>query len=234
MVNVNLNNKTFTCPFCGHDQAFSNNCLAEDSVSEYFYEKNTAKYRGCRFKIYTLTCSNFDCNRNTVVAINFDKKYQIDLIPRVVCNTYPDYIPEQIRNDYIEANLILQNSPKAAATLLRRCLQGMIHDYWNIHEKNLNAEITELKNRIPLSQWNAIDGLRKVGNIGAHMEKDIGLIIDVDPEEAEALLKLIELLIEKWYIARHDEESLFEEITRISEKKESERKADASGNQTTN
>jgi len=33
--------------------------------------------------------------------------------------------------------------------------------------------------------WEAIDAVRKLGNIGAHMEKDINVIVDVDPEEAE-------------------------------------------------
>lgn len=137
----------------------------------------------------------------------------------------PDYIPNAICNDYMEAVSIVDLSPKAAATLARRCLQGMIHDFWGIKEKNLNAEITALRGKIPAAQWSAIDALRKVGNIGAHMEKDIGLIIDVDADEAKALIKLIELLIDKWYIARHDEQMLFAEIEAISKQKEGERKS---------
>ncbi|MEO2798510.1 DUF4145 domain-containing protein, partial [Flavonifractor plautii] len=122
------------------------------------------------------------------------------------------------------ANMILEASPKAAATLLRRCLQGMIHDYWEIHEKNLNAEITSLKDKVPPAQWKALDALRKVGNIGAHMEKDVNLIIDIEPDEAKKLLKLIELLFEKWYIARHDEETLLSDIVGIADEKDAERK----------
>lgn len=56
------------------------------------------------------------------------------------------------------------------------------------------------------------------------MEKDINLIVDIDPDEAEKLLKLIELLIDKWYIARHDEESLYSEIMNIDESKQASRK----------
>ena len=137
---------------------------------------------------------------------------------------YPEYIPEQIRRDYEEANLILERSPKAAATLLRRCLQGMIHDFWGIKEKNLNAEVTQLKDKVTPIQWQAIDGLRKIGNIGAHMEKDVDLIIDIEPDEAQKLLKLIEMLLEKWYITRHDEEVLLNEIIGIAESKEEQRK----------
>ena len=133
---------------------------------------------------------------------------------------FPYYIPLAIRQDYEEASRIVNSSPRAAATLARRCLQGMIHDFWGIHEKNLNAEISTLKTKVTPSQWAAIDGLRKIGNISAHMERNIDLIIDVEPEEAKKLLQLIELLIEKWYIGRHDEEQLLAEVIGISELKE--------------
>lgn len=137
----------------------------------------------------------------------------------------PEYIPAAIRSDYLEAIAIVELSPKASATLARRCLQGMIHDFWGIKGKNLNAEITTLQGKIPAAQWSAIDALRKIGNIGAHMESDINLIIDVEPDEAQKLIKLIELLIDKWYVARHDEEELLTEITAISSEKEGERKS---------
>ena len=43
----------------------------------------------------------------------------------------------------------------------------------------------------------AIDHARKIGNIGAHMEKDINLIIDIDPEEAQILIELVENLFDE-------------------------------------
>ncbi|MCP1830281.1 hypothetical protein ACVIHH_005106 [Bradyrhizobium sp. USDA 4518] len=33
----------------------------------------------------------------------------------------------------------------------------------------------------------AIDAVRIVGNIGAHMEKDVNLIVDIEPGEAQML-----------------------------------------------
>lgn len=150
-------------------------------------------------------------------------KFSFSYPPEDGINSFPDYVPSAIQSDYLEAVSIVNLSPKASATLARRCLQGMIHDFWGIREKNLNAEITALNGKIPAAQWKAIDGLRKIGNIGAHMEKDVELIVDVDPDEAKQLLKLIELLIEKWYVARHDEEQLLAEITAIAAEKENER-----------
>jgi hypothetical protein len=34
------------------------------------------------------------------------------------------------------------------------------------------------------------------------MERDINLIVPVDPDEAQVLIDLIEILFEEWYIAR--------------------------------
>ena len=50
----------------------------------------------------------------------------------------------------------------------------------------------------------AIDHVRSIGNIGAHMEADVNLIIEIDPGEAQELIGLIEMLFEEWYVARHD------------------------------
>ena len=136
----------------------------------------------------------------------------IPIYPLSPARKFPDYIPESIRQDYEEAYSILSLSPKASATLSRRCLQGMIRDFWKISERTLFEEITALKDKIPASQYQAIDALRQLGNIGAHMEKDTNLIIDIEPQEAQYLLKLIELLLQQWYVERHEKENLYADI----------------------
>ena len=55
------------------------------------------------------------------------------------------------------------------------------------------------------------------------MEKDVNLIVDIDPGEAQKLVKLLELLLKDWYIARHECEELYREILVIDEKKQDER-----------
>lgn len=225
MIEIDFENRTYVCPFCGHAQAYYN---SHERVQNGDYSNRSPIpeiYEESSFTIHTFKCNNSSCKKIAVTAINRTTEKQIDLVPQVTMCFYPEYIPEQIRQDYEEANMILEASPKAAATLLRRCLQGMIHDYWGIHEKNLNAEISALKDKVPTAQWMALDALRKVGNIGAHMEKDVNLIIDIDADEAKKLLKLIELLFEKWYIARHDEEMLLADIVEIADEKTAERKS---------
>ena len=107
--------------------------------------------------------------------------------------------------------------------MARRCLQGMIHDFWGVNEGNLAKEISKIKEKVPAEQYKVLDGIRRLGNIGAHMEKDVNLIIDIDPGEAQKMIKLLELLMKDWYIARHDREELYEDILTIDEDKQQQR-----------
>ena len=102
----------------------------------------------------------------------------VPLYPNSQAKRYPDFVPLAIRKDYEEAYAILNLSPKASATLSRRCLQGMIRDFWNIKAGKLFDEINEIQDKVASSQWKAIDALRSIGNIGAHMEKDVNEIIE--------------------------------------------------------
>lgn len=176
--------------------------------------------------IYQQVCPN--CNKIHVLLIAsgscWENKFYFSY-PPANAMYLPDYIPAPLRQDYLEAVQIADLSPKASATLARRCLQGMIHDFWEIHEKNLNAEISALRGRIPSKQWEAIDAIRKIGNIGAHMENNTELIVDVDPDEAKKLLKVIELLFKAWYISRHEDDILLDEVKKMAAEKEDERLA---------
>lgn len=227
MIEINREKQTYTCPFCGHLQAYRfsrKHQLVGYSITNGSTLASIPDHlKASSFLVLSLRCTNDACQQISVVAFNCETDQQLDILPQFTCRQFPEYVPYQIRNDYAEACAIIQQSPKAAATLLRRCLQGMIHDYWNIHEKNLNAEITALKDRISPTQWSAIDALRSIGNIGAHMEHDVNLIIEIDCDEANKLRKLVELLIDKWYIARHDEECLFADISGINEDKQAQR-----------
>lgn len=126
------------------------------------------------------------------------------LRPDSAAKPFPDYIPAAILGDYREACLIANLSAKASATLARRCLQGMIRDFWSINKRSLRDEIQALKDKVNEPTWDAIDAVRQIGNIGAHMEADINVIAEVEPGEATLLIGLIESLLAEWYVARHD------------------------------
>jgi len=193
-----------------------------------------------------IACPNPDCREYTIDAelypADYTNKYRHDsritsrdpidswrLKPQSSAIPQPEYIPEQIRNDYYEACAILNLSPKASATLSRRCLQGMIRDFWGIQKDRLVEEVKELKKRgnvAPLTM-DSIDAIRKIGNIGAHMEQDVNQIIDIDEGEAEVLVKLLEDLFQDWYIDRHNREERNREIQRIAGEKQAAKLAGA-------
>jgi hypothetical protein len=51
------------------------------------------------------------------------------------------------------------------------------------------------------------------------MERDINLIVDVDPEEADLLLRLIEVLLEEWYIRCHEREEHMQKVIAAAQAK---------------
>jgi hypothetical protein len=189
------------------------------------------------FTFFYTVCSNPKCKRfilsaslarytSTPAGPRIGPPEQVwSLVPPSAAKTFPDYIPRPIVEDYTEACLIKDLSPKASATLSRRCLQGMIRDFWNIQKARLIDEIAELRERLDPLTWGAIDAVRGVGNIGAHMEKDINLIIDVDPMEAAKMIGLIELLVDDWYIARHDREERLKAVVEIGEEKKADKES---------
>lgn len=220
---------SFHCPFCNVDMPVTSETNRNYHPS---FENNSGVYLdGSKLMPYdSSTIIEFfkcpKCNKYSIFAEGFGaytKGLYVPLIPNSHAKQFPSYIPEAIRKDYEEAYAIVNLSPKASATLARRCLQGMIRNFHGIIKSRLIDEINSLQTVVPASQWKAIDALRSIGNIGALMEKDINTIVDVDPDEAEKLLKLIELLIDKWYIARHDEEELLANISNIADNKKQQK-----------
>jgi hypothetical protein len=104
----------------------------------------------------------------------------------------------------------------------------MIRDFCGISKSRLIDEIKELEKRlqggnapkgVEPETLEAIDAVRNIGNIGAHMERDIDLIVDVDPGEAQALIELIEMLFQDWYVARQKREQRLASVKLIAAEK---------------
>lgn len=218
----------WTCPICDRDSIVTDtNCMVE---AVWFGLDNAHGKRMVQLSF--IVCPNPKCREFTLTAQMFAYASTTagtkigsylghwNLVPPSKAKVFPAYVPQPIRDDYVEACLVRDLSPKASATLARRCLQGMIRDYWGIQRARLSEEIAALEGHVDPLSWQAIDAVRSIGNIGAHMEKDINLIIDVEPDGASKLVELIELLIRDWYIARHDREQRLREIVAIKEAKE--------------
>jgi Domain of unknown function (DUF4145) len=231
--------ENWKCAHCGHAQVLSSERLEKGWNRQ---DVTGWKYANQRPAIFTETivCSNAQCGELSLRAIlakaSFGTAGKIDfpylatwtLVPPSSAKPQPDCIPQPIRDDYYEACSVRDLSPKASATLIRRCLQGMIRDFCGIKKGTLFEEIKELRQRAndgnaPLGvqpdSVEAIDQVRGIGNIGAHMEADINVIIDVDPDEAQILIELTELLFREWYVAREARALGLARIKHIAEQK---------------
>lgn len=144
-----------------------------------------------------------------------------NIYPSSSYKSFPDHVPAKIKKDYQEAHQIKEISPNASATLARRCLQGMIRDFWKIEENNLYQAIEALRkeDKVDEKTLKAIHAVRDLGNIGAHMEKDVNLIVNVDEGEADKLIWLIEFLIQHWYIEDHEKKEKLKEIGNLGKEK---------------
>ena len=223
---------SFQCPYCLMIMSISNDTYSTRYPS---FERTDGKYRDGAMQTRIVdSCVQMEfykcpnCGKYTVQATGIGHLVQnlnkTNIVPRSLAKQYPRYIPENIRSDYEEACAIASLSPKASATLARRCLQGMIRDFWGISKSSLYQEIDAIKDKIPADLWFSIDALRQLGNIGAHMEKDTNVIIDIDSDEADSLIKLIELLMKEWYINREERKQLFSSIISTNNEKQNQRK----------
>ena len=104
-----------------------------------------------------IACLNPDCKKLTLtVAIDQflggeswgRTLLRWGLMPESRAIQQPGYIPDPLVEDYYEACRIRDLSPKASATLARRCLQGMIRDFCKIARGTLDAEIKELRSEV--------------------------------------------------------------------------------------
>lgn len=238
----------WTCPFCNRPQVLMKDQTYRHSeglkLSSHRFEKDVGVIIGAT------ACANPKCGEVTLFLIfangdiihgnygdSFRFKDEIEthrLRPLSRTKPQPDYIPQVLRNDYLEACKIRDLSPKASATLARRCLQGMIRDFCKISKARLIDEIKELRKLVDdekapkgvsSESVDAIDHVRSIGNIGAHMEKDINLIIDVDANEAQILIELIETLFDEWYVERQKRTERFANLKVIADKKAALKKA---------
>jgi hypothetical protein len=112
-------------------------------------------------------------------------------------------IPEEFAQDYREACLTLSDSPKASATLSRRCLQHLLREKAKVKPSNLADEIQQVldSGKLPSYLAESLDGVRNIGNFAAHPTKSkaSGEIIDVEPGEAEWNLDVLESLFDFYF-----------------------------------
>lgn len=231
----------FECPYCGSHQVVTDSMTSKRTSTYQLGENELGRFG---IGSVAVACANIKCQKVTLrvwlapqqvsaqghwYTLGIENAFLVTrLLPESQAKPQPDFIPAPIREDYTEACRIRDLSPKASATLSRRCLQGMVRDFCGISKGTLFKEIEELRKRVndnnapkgvTEESVDGIDHVRGVGNIGAHMEKDIDLIVPVEPHEAQLLIELIETLFDEWYIAREKRRVKFANLAELAEAK---------------
>lgn len=219
------------CPFCESAVPVLSETYREKLISflkefdKHQLILSSASESEFDLKLNKLRCPECQRTSYTVQGIKDEYSYiDLPIHPLSKARVLPEYIPSFLREDYEEAYSIVYLSPKASATLSRRCLQGMIRDFFDVSKSTLHEEINEIEKKVSPDQKSVLHSLRKIGNVGAHLEKDVNLIVDVSSEDAEKLLLVLEYFFDEWYISKHNTEVLFSDIKEIDEGIQNQRK----------
>jgi hypothetical protein len=212
------------CPFCDRDQAVTDEGR-HVSLSDLTIENADGPRR---LVVKFVVCPNPACGKFSLTAslhgleISGNRSYtgkQLKtwaLVPPSNARTFPASIPAHILEDYQEACLTLEISPKIAAALSRRCLSEMLRDFWQVQPGRLGDEFRQIKGTADPLTWEAIESVRKTGMIGARMDVEGAEVLDTEPGEATMLISLIETLIEDWYVSREDRRRRLQGIRQIA------------------
>lgn len=158
---------SWTCPYCNNQTTINEPDYSADLFHPFF----SGRVSKIISEVIFIKCPNPECNQIHFSVALYRAVYQEyewipsenikywQLLPQSKSKKFPSYIPEPIINDYEEACQIVDMSPKASATLSRRCLQGMIRDFWGISERNLYQEINAIEDKVEPLTWQAIQSM---------------------------------------------------------------------------
>jgi hypothetical protein len=154
------------CPFCSHAVTLGENDLQVVTARVKVGTADEDELIGIKASAYK--CPNPDCRKiGLEVGAGFGRSMSVGGYPQfggIFNGVFPDkpvgagyfrfaprvatplsnHVPEAVRTDYEEACSIKDLSPKAAATLCRRALQGMIRDFHGVTKQTLHEELKSI------------------------------------------------------------------------------------------
>lgn len=199
-----LGKEAFRCPHCNvYSKQLWSHILANPNYPERSFVNDCSTF-GEWFpqKWYVSKCQH--CN-NLIVWIGKDIIYPKKIL---VENPNTD-LTIDIQNDYLEAAKVYNESPRAAAALLRLALQKLCRQ---LGEKgdNINEDIKNLvkKGLNPLVQ-KSLDTLRITGNNAVHPGS---INLEEEPERVLKLFELLNFIANKMITEQKEISSFYEEL----------------------
>jgi hypothetical protein len=120
-------------------------------------------------------------------------------------------MPEDVKRDYDEARLVLDDSPRAAAALLRLAIQRLLENHFGADNYSINSEIGDLVEEGVISPriQRALDAVRVVGNNSVHPGE---MNMDDNRETASALFMLINEIVDEAIARDKRIDSVYEQL----------------------
>lgn len=192
-----LNKTSFNCPHCNAFSSMSWN----DAYIGYMGQQSLKSLKSAH-------CTH--CN-------NYSLWIESSMIyPGEITVESPNQdLSEDIKEDYLEAANILNQSSRGAAALLRLSIEKLVNSL-DAKGKDLNAKIGNLvTNGLNPKIQKALDVVRVIGNEAVHPGQ---IDLKDDPETAKALFRLVNVIADGMITKPKEVDSLFDELVPESHK----------------
>lgn len=181
--------KSFNCPLC-HAFAQMDWCALHGNGYTDFYQATCAS---CSGNSLWLGIYSDDPKLRMAEELTHGPSRGRMIFPNVVSAPLPSPdMPQEIAADFEEARQVLAASPKAAAALLRLCVQK-ICQHLLAKPGRIDDQIAELvKGDLPRKVQQALDTVRVIGNESVHPGT---MDLNDSPEVALALFGLVNMIV---------------------------------------
>jgi hypothetical protein len=171
---------------------------------------------------YISQCQKKTCGKIAIWISTGEKVGQM-VYPGVTTAPLPiDQMPDSVKQIYDEARQVFENSPRAAAGLLRLSIQVLM-PHLGENNDNLNTAIGNLvKKGLPAIIQQALDSLRVIGNNAVHPGQ---IEVNDDRDTALALFHILNTIIDRTIVQEKRIADVYEKLPPSAKKQIEQRDA---------